>query len=192
MHADDELLTLLALGETAGTSAERDHVASCAQCAAELDELRRVVGLARSGETLETPGVGVWASIRDGIADGGAGAAHAAEPQAHVHLVPTEPRWSRTSGEARLATDADGVRLLRVTMRGDLPAEGLRQAWLVRSDDPARRQSLGMLDGAHGVWTVSHAIDLELYTLLEISQQELESTQHSGETILRGELATAA
>lgn len=200
MHVDEDLLTLLALGETAGTSAERDHVASCTACAAELAELRRVVGLARSGETLEVPGPGVWAAVQEGLGKdpdaAGTERRHSerrhSELRAHVHLAAAQSRWSQASGEARLSTDEDGVRILRVVVHGDLPDEGLRQAWLVRRDDPARRQSLGVLDGAHGLWTVAHAIDLELYGLLEISQQDAESTEHSGETLLRGELVTAA
>ena len=96
------------------------------------------------------------------------------------------------SGEAELATDDRGRRLLQVALDADLPESGVRQAWLVHRDDPAVRQSLGMLDGRHGLWTVEHAIDLELYPILEISQQSIGSNEHSGRTIVRGELVTAA
>ncbi|RYZ28269.1 MAG: anti-sigma factor, partial [Propionibacteriaceae bacterium] len=83
MHVDEDLLTLLALGEPAGTSDERDHVASCAECTAELAELRRVVGLARSGETLEVPGPRVWAAVRAGLGTPASGeATQHAEPRA--------------------------------------------------------------------------------------------------------------
>ena len=41
MHADPELLGLLALGEDVGTADDRDHVQSCPQCADEVSELRR-------------------------------------------------------------------------------------------------------------------------------------------------------
>ena len=112
--------------------------------------------------------------------------------RAHARLTPVEPTWSRVSGEAELATDDRGRRLLQVALDADLPEPGVRQAWLVHRDDPAVRQSLGMLDGRHGLWTVEHAIDLELYPILEISQQSIGSNEHSGRTIVRGELVTAA
>jgi hypothetical protein len=195
MHTDAELLALLALGEPAGTTDERDHVASCAVCMAELEELRRVVELARSVASvpLVDPDPRVWAGISRDLAARAAEQAHRSHDlRAHARLTPVEPTWSRVSGEAELATDDRGRRLLQVALDADLPESGVRQAWLVHRDDPAVRQSLGMLDGRHGLWTVEHALDLELYPILEISQQSIGSSEHSGQTIVRGELVTAA
>jgi anti-sigma-K factor RskA len=68
MHPSPDLLALLALGETAGTPAERDHVASCPQCRGEVADLARAVaagrnaGLGDSG--LIRPPDRVWAAIR--------------------------------------------------------------------------------------------------------------------------------
>ena len=122
-----------------------------------------------------------------------AGSAHEFEDEltAQALLTPVEPSWSRASGEAELATDEHGRRLLQVTLHADLPSSGLRQAWLVHREDPKRRQSLGILDGPHGLWTIEHSIDLEEYAILEISQQGTGETDHSGHTIVRGELARA-
>lgn len=191
MHADPELLALLALDEPAGSDPERDHVATCPACTAELAQLRRVVGLVRStaGVTLVEPGPWVWASVRAEIETRGAEASGPGpEPRASARLTPVLEPWSQAAGEAELATDGSGRRLLQVTLHADLPATGLRQAWLVHRDDPARRQTLGILDGRHGLWTVSHAIDLEQYAILEISQQDIGDTAPSGQTIVRGEL----
>ncbi|MGI3779905.1 MAG: hypothetical protein ACRYG2_03930 [Janthinobacterium lividum] len=192
MHTDPELLALLALGEATGTAGDRDHVASCPVCAGELAELRRVVDLARdaAGLTLAEPGPHVWGAIRQELAVRPAGARPLPrqEPKAHARLTPVLAPWSQASGEAELATDGHGRRLLQVSLRADLPSTGVRQAWLVHRDDPGQRQTLGILDGQQGLWTVEHAIDLRQYPILEISQQGMGTTEHSGQTIVRGEL----
>jgi len=219
MHPDPELLSLIALGENAGTEADRAHAETCPACAAELSELRRVVTLGRSvaAETsLATPSTRVWARIRDelalsrapGLAGepstflpsetpepltvarllGAAAAGQGHELKAHARLAPVGPSWSRASGRAELAADEHGRRLLRVALEAELPTTGVRQAWLVHRDDPGSRQTLGVLDGPHGLWTIEHSIDLGQYAILDISQQDIGQTEHSGQTIVRGEL----
>jgi hypothetical protein len=190
MHTDPELLTLLALGEAVGDD-EQDHVRTCLECAAELAELRRVVGLVRSAAdlTLAEPPPSVWASIRAGLdAPAPDASPPLSEPRSYARLAPVVEDWSQASGEAELATDERGRRLLTVSLAADLPTTGLRQAWLVHRLDPTQRQTLGILDGPHGLWTVDRAIDLEQYPFFEISQQSVGSTEHSGQTIVRGEL----
>lgn len=111
---------------------------------------------------------------------------------ARAQLTPVAASWSQASGTADLATDDTGRRLLQVSLHADLPTSGVRQAWLVHRDDPSRRQTLGILDGSQGLWTVDHSIDLAEFTILDISQQGVGETEHSGETIVRGELALAS
>lgn len=214
MHTDPELLSLFAIGEHAGTADERGHAESCLKCAGEVSELHRVVTLGRSvgAETvLATPRPDVWTRIRDelgltvaleqpvlapnqpeppDLAWPRGGPAHAFESEltAHAQLRPTEASWSDASGRAELATDEHGRRLLQVALEADLPASGLRQAWLVHRDNPDLRQSLGILDGRHGLWTVEHSINLHDFAILDISQQRTGETGHSGRTIVRGEL----
>lgn len=192
MHTDPELLALLALGEATGTADDRDHVAACPVCAGELAELTRVVELARSAAdlTLVDPAPHVWAAIRAELDERPADARPVLvqDQRAHARLTPVLAPWSQASGEAELATDGHGRRLLQVSLLADLPSTGVRQAWLVHRDDPAQRQTLGILDGRHGLWTVEHAIDLTQYPILEISQQGIGTTEHSGQTIVRGEL----
>lgn len=198
MHADPELLSLLALGEQAGTRDERIHAETCPECAGELSALQRLVTLGRSvGEdtTLLAPSPGVWARIQDELALGSAvpalaapaSSAPAEEVRAHAELRPVGASWGHASGAAELGTDEKGRRLLQVALRAELPPTGLRQAWLVHKDDPGLRQSLGILDGRHGLWTVEHSIDLTQFTILDISQQDTGETEHSGQTIVRGE-----
>ncbi|MEN0128244.1 MAG: anti-sigma factor [Brevundimonas sp.] len=63
-HVDDEVLALLALGEEAGTAADRAHVQECELCGDEVAALADVVGLARTGEdTLVPPRAEVWDRI---------------------------------------------------------------------------------------------------------------------------------
>lgn len=217
MHVDPELLGLLALGEQVGTGDDRVHVQDCPECAVELSELQRVVALGRHADmTLDVPRPEVWTRIREELALDPAlvltadrstslppdilealpvaalvGArfvvASEDEPRAHARLKPVAASWSDASGLAELATDEHGRRLLQVDLHVDLPASGVRQAWLVHRDDPRVRQTLGVLDGPHGLWTVPHSIDLELYPILDISQQGPGETEHSGQTIVRGE-----
>ena len=116
----------------------------------------------------------------------------AGELTAQVNLSPAEASWSKASGEAVLATDGLGRRILQLALQADLPNAGVRQAWLVHGDDPTLRQSLGILDGPFGVWTVDQSIDLQQYRIIEISQQSVGTTEHSGDTIVRGQLLSVA
>jgi hypothetical protein len=54
--------------------------------------------------------------------------------------------------------------------------------------DSTRRQALGILDGRYGVWTVDRSIDLEQYAIVDISEQGTGETEHSGQTLVRGQL----
>lgn len=205
MHVDPDLLALLALGEHAGTESDRRHMQNCVECADELSQLRRVATLGRSvnAETvLSVPDRRVWVRVSDQIArnrsveplDGArpTGDAPVVQPEAEViayaQLSPVGPSWSHASGKAELATDARGRRLLELTLRADLPTTGVRQAWLVHQNDPHLRQTLGILDGPFGLWTVERSIDLDSYTILDISQQDTGETNYSGQTIVQGAL----
>ncbi|MGI3786452.1 MAG: hypothetical protein ACRYG2_37390, partial [Janthinobacterium lividum] len=138
------------------------------------------------------PGPWVWSTISAGLeARSVATSGSQAGPRSYARLEPVLESWSQATGEAELATDSSGRRLLQVTLNADLPSTGLRQAWLVHRQDPAQRQTLGVLDGRNGLWTVAHAIDLDQYAILEISQQGVGDTMPSGQTIVRGELQPA-
>lgn len=58
MHVDPEVLTLLALGEEAGSRHQRAHAQNCPPCSRQLAELHHVVAWGRSinaDTTLTTP-----------------------------------------------------------------------------------------------------------------------------------------
>lgn len=217
MHTDPELLSLLALGEQVGTEQDRVHAQTCPECAGELSELQRLVTLGRGAPiTMVTPAPEVWTRISQELAldltleqhhstprppdtpdpltvtpfvRATVAAGSEAELKAHAQLSPVEASWSDASGMATLATDERGRRVLEVALHADLPTVGVRQAWLVHRDDPNVRQTLGILDGPNGLWTVAHSIDLKEYAILDISQQGVGETAHSGQTIVRGEFA---
>ena len=194
-HADLETLVLLALGDDDVPAAVTSHVDGCPACQAELTSLRRVVGHARDAAdvVISTPRPQVWDAIRDAVA--ASSPPRRVDPtrelRAHASLLPVHAAFAAT-GEAEVSTDDRGRRMLQVTLRAELPAQGLRQAWLVHREEPDRRQTLGILDDTSGLWSLDRSIDLEQWAFLEISQQELGSTQHSGETLVRGELLVAA
>ncbi|MCJ1714948.1 anti-sigma factor [Microbacterium sp. M1A1_1b] len=64
-HIDEETLALLAIGEVGPSGAEAEHLAACPTCRDELDDLRRVVSVARSAEgvAMERPAPAVWDRI---------------------------------------------------------------------------------------------------------------------------------
>ncbi|OIH93720.1 anti-sigma factor [Curtobacterium sp. MCBA15_001] len=64
-HIDEETLALLAIGDTGPSGAQADHLAACPACRDELEDLRRVVSVARSAEgvALERPAPAVWDRI---------------------------------------------------------------------------------------------------------------------------------
>jgi len=213
MHTDPELLSLLALGEQVGTDDDRFHVQTCPTCAAEISDLQRLVTLVRSvpdDTELTLPSPRVWDKIREELALPTAVEPMTLEPPqsllavvaaalggpsrgsaalvAHATLAPVQPGSLPTSGEAVIATDELGRRILQVSLEAPLPTSGLRHAWLIHRDDPTRRQALGILDGRYGVWTVDRSIDLEQYAIVDISQQGASETEHSGRTIVRGQL----
>ena len=213
MHTDPELLSLLALGEQVGTDDDRLHVQTCPICADEVSQLHQLVALARSvgpDSALALPSPRVWDRIQAELALPPAAESPTPEPPqslltavaaalggssrvsgalvAHATLVPVQAGTPTTSGEAVIATDELGRRILQVTLEAPLPTAGLRHAWLVHRQDSTRRQALGILDGRYGVWTVDRSIDLEQYAIVDISEQGTGETEHSGQTLVRGQL----
>jgi hypothetical protein len=64
-HIDPDLLALLALGEDAAAE-DRAHLASCPECATELQQLTKVVSVTRSGSdlrVLDPPPPGLWSRV---------------------------------------------------------------------------------------------------------------------------------
>jgi len=99
-HCDPDALALRALGEPASASDEA-HLASCAVCQSELDQLRAVVATARNSsidERVVAPPGHVWDGIASqlGLADRSQPAVRAAPVDAHreIRVVSSAPAAS--------------------------------------------------------------------------------------------------
>jgi hypothetical protein len=69
-HVDPDVLALLALGEHAGEAVDREHLADCAECRSELENLTHAATVGRStleaGDLLE-PHPRVWNAIAEEV-----------------------------------------------------------------------------------------------------------------------------
>ncbi len=121
-HVDDDVLSLLALGEDAGGEAERAHVDACARCAAELAQLRELVGVARAAQAdgpLVAPAPHVWEGVAGELGleaapvPGGGGGTLTADPAPDPDLAPVVPlrtrRWGWVAGAAAAGVLVGGV-----------------------------------------------------------------------------------
>lgn len=96
-HLDDELLSLMALGEPALTPAEADHLAFCRECSGTLKALERTVRAATVDPAeveLATPGPHTWAAIHQSL---GLSPEQAQDPLSR--LAP----WESTTAESTTA-----------------------------------------------------------------------------------------
>lgn len=99
-HVDPEILALLAVDGGAGAEPEREHVAQCAECQAELASLAEVVARARRANldpefTLTQPPPEVWARITSELA--------APQQTAPAPAGPARRPWWRTPVAVALA-----------------------------------------------------------------------------------------
>jgi hypothetical protein len=109
MHPNPDVLALLALGEQAGTAAEREHVAGCADCRAELESLARAVDIGRNtvaGDTLLIPHDRVWEAIRTELNFGQVQGSHGLTEVATITAI---PRHARDEGPAVPAEPVEPV-----------------------------------------------------------------------------------
>lgn len=249
-HVDDETLALLALGEDAATARQEAHLASCARCQVEVEQLRAVVATSRSltdDDRLVDPPPSVWENVRTelGLSSDADVATKATDDEALAEVVPLDDRRSRRSWSsgvlvaASVASLAVGIALTAVVMRGPdnqpgspgpsssvvaaaslaaLPdhtgtgeaqivtrdgvdylkidasdlsqGNGFYEVWLI---DPKTMQmvGLGALDSAQGLFPIPTGLDLSKYRLVDVSLEPMDGQPtHSGNSIVRGELAT--
>jgi hypothetical protein len=104
MHPGHDILALLALGETASTPAEREHVESCQQCRSEVADLARAVAAGRGAtgdhSGLVTPPDRVWVAVRNELKLGPVDAAYDAQvqPEAGTVAALPQPAQGETNG----------------------------------------------------------------------------------------------
>lgn len=225
-HIDPDVLALLALGENAGTESDRGHLAACADCRSELENLAHAAAVGRStldaGELLQ-PDERVWRSIQAEVAEpapviplrprlarrllavaaavvvlvGGVGVTLWALQPAPVTLVASAtldafPAWVGSTGSAVVEQTAAGARFVDVTFQAPATEGGFREVWLI-SSDTSQLVSLGVVRGDTGRFTIPDGLDLTRYDLVDISEEPIDGNpEHSGDSILRGQLRSAA
>jgi len=228
LHVSDDVLALLALGEQAGTDAERAHVVDCTLCSDEVTALADVVGLARGGDALVAPAPQVWDRVADelgltradraddadvvvplgrrrrswgwiagaaaaGLVIGGAGVGWALTRDDRGTSVVASatlealPGWDAT-GSAKVETQRDGTRVLVVDVDEAHLEDGFREVWLL-TPDVKGLVSVGTLDGTSGRFALPAGLDLERYSVVDVSQEPFDGNPaHSGDSIVRGAL----
>ncbi|MFS0867199.1 anti-sigma factor [Microbacterium sp. 179-B 1A2 NHS] len=99
------------------------------------------------------------------------------------------PEWGSARGEAALER-VDGHSRVVVSLDASVPDDGYREVWLLKSD-ASDLVSLGILEGTEGVFPVPDDLDLEQFTIVDISQEESDGDPaHSGDSIVRGALGS--
>jgi len=128
-----------------------------------------------------------------GVAGGLAvSAALRTEPETVVAQVRLEalPGWS-ASGDAQVEEDGQGRRTLVVRVT-DADADGFREVWLLDAG-ATRLVSLGLLDGDEGRFALPADLDLAEFPVVDVSAEPFDGDPaHSGDSIVRGELALPA
>lgn len=124
-HYDEETLALLALGEADATVDRAAHLATCAACRAEVDELRSVVAVGRSiedGDYPAAPSPAVWDRI-----------------VAEIHV-------------ADVAPPADAAASAEVVSLAEARQAPRRSRWMVSL---AAAAAVGLIVGIGGTWAVT-------------------------------------
>ena len=129
-----------------------------------------------------------------GVVAGGVGGAmwatgrSPAEPPATILAEATLdalPGWD-ASGVAEVRQVSDGARVVIVELDAQLGTDGFREVWLL-APDLSGMVSLGLLDGTEGEFVVPAGIDLDRYSVVDVSEEPFDGdATHSGNSIVRG------
>jgi len=98
------------------------------------------------------------------------------------------PQWTDSTGSAEVAQTASGERILRIRLEASAAGDGVREVWLL-TENVDGLISLGLLAGSEGEFVVPDSVDLERFSVVDISQEPLDGDPtHSGDSIVRGPL----
>ena len=102
------------------------------------------------------------------------------------------PDWPDASGKARIEQGAAGQRQVVVDLDAPASADGFREVWLI-AGDLSGLVSLGVLEGAEGRFDIPAGLDLDKFSLVDVSEEHLDGDPaHSGDSIVRGALENRA
>lgn len=155
-HVDDDLLALLALGETAGSTADLAHIEECERCADELASLTDVVGLARSGgadTALVAPAPQVWDRVAAelGLATGATGS-----PTVTPSPLPAAPASASVTSASSLVSDASVTSASSGDVAPVVPIDSRRPRagrWI------AAAAAVGLVVGGGATWWAANRPD---------------------------------
>ncbi|WP_154795064.1 anti-sigma factor [Occultella kanbiaonis] len=111
-HLDDETLALLALGEQAGGTGAREHLAECSRCQGELAAFERVTRAGRNAsdpDELDVPAARVWERVALELGLPEPGPAQATAEAAEPTVKPASHRWRRRTAWIVAASFVAGV-----------------------------------------------------------------------------------
>lgn len=98
------------------------------------------------------------------------------------------PDW-QASGTARVEEATPGAQ--RIVVDLSAPVEGLREVWLI-DPETSGLISLGLLSGSSGTFALPADLDLERYSVVDVSQEPDDGNPaHSGDSIVRGALRSS-
>jgi len=146
-HLDAELLSLMALGETPGTDADADHLATCPECAATLRSFQRVADIATlepAGVTLDRPSARTWTAIHQAL---GLSPALAADPLARPGGQADQPAAPPAEVETPSTSD-DGLAAAPIPLRPGGKNRRRPRLWMAAA-------AAGIVLGTAAGWTAA-------------------------------------
>ncbi|BDZ41652.1 hypothetical protein GCM10025865_09510 [Paraoerskovia sediminicola] len=155
---------------------------------------RRAAGRRRfsGGLVAAAASVALVAGVAGGVLWAGRdGGVSGSETMLAVATLDALPAWDGSSGQAYVQEASDGTRQVVVQMEAPSSDEGFHEVWLIK-DDLSGLVSLGVLDGSEGTFPVPDGLDLDQYSLVDVSEEGFDGDPaHSGDSIVRGGLTPA-
>jgi hypothetical protein len=169
-------------GAESTASASGHHVSSLSEARAR-----------RSGRVRRFLGPVVASAAAAALIVGAALTWNAASPRVIGEVVASAqldalPAWNGSTGSAELAQSGNGERILRVSLDAVGSGDGVREVWLLTAEVDGLI-SLGYLEGATGDFAVPASVDLDQFSVVDVSLEPLDGDPtHSGDSIVRGSL----
>ncbi|MGY6498736.1 MAG: anti-sigma factor, partial [Microcella sp.] len=98
------------------------------------------------------------------------------------------PAWQGANGSAEILQRADGERVVRIALDAPPVPNAVHEVWLLTPEVDGLI-SLGLLGNAQGEFVIPAEVDLDRYSVVDISAEPLDGDpSHSGDSIVRGAL----
>lgn len=180
----DDVIGELGLAPTADTDPVPPLVSPAPSAPTEESAVRRrprrrmLWGLAASLVLIAGAVLGTWAVV-----------ARVAPVSVAEASLDAFPDHQGAVGTADVERARDGSLTLVVSLEHDDVPDAYREVWLIRNDAEALI-SLGVLAGSSGSFSIPRGVDLNEYSLVDISAEPVDGDPtHSGDSIVRGKLS---